>query len=193
MAEQKPEYKRRNYLPKKSLQFRMITQIIAIMVFSMAVSVGVTTLLYYRLSNVQFQGEVPVYYITEDLMQHPQNVPTALDVLVPALLISGIIMAVVIAVIGVFATHRIAGAIYRFERSTEEIGNGNLSLTVRIRQKDAFQELATDFNKMLRKMSEHLKLVREDVLRLKSAGLKGETDKLVDKALSDLDYFKIDK
>ena len=193
MGEQTAKYKRRNYLPKKSLQFRMIAQLIAIMVFSMAISVGVTTMLYYRLSNVQFQGDVPVYYITEDVTQQSKSVPTALDVLVPALLVSGVIMAAVIAVIGVFITHRIAGAIYRFERSTEEIGNGNLSLTVRIRHKDAFQELANCFNDMLRKLGGQLKVVREDVLRLKNTAQKGETDKIVYKTLSDLDYFKINK
>ena len=184
--------RRRNYLPKKSLQYRMIGQIVVAIIISMLVSVGITSLLYYDLSNVQFQGDVPFYYITEDL-QHSGDVPTALDVIFPALLISGGIMVVSTVIIGIFATHRIFGAIYRFERVTEEIGQGNFNLLVKIRQKDNFQELADNFNQMLRRLNQQLKIVREDLLRLKPLAQKDKSgNKLLEQALDDLNYFKID-
>jgi len=54
-------------------------------------------------------------------------------------------------------THRVAGPIYRIMRRLEEMAEGNLHETMRLRQKDQFQDLAQQLNLTI----ESLRLERE--------------------------------
>ena len=52
------------------------------------------------------------------------------------------------AILSIFVSHRIAGPVYRFERSAKVIAEGDLSLRIRLRKGDELQELADAFNQM---------------------------------------------
>lgn len=77
--------------------------------------------------------------------------------------------------ITLIGSHKIAGPIYRIERSLEAIGNGNLSQKIKFREGDAIHELAEKINKTTESLNErvsiigmNLKVVREEAERLRA-------------------------
>ena len=74
------------------------------------------------------------------------------EILQPALLISYGIGVVLIGIATIILTiiisHKVAGPLYRFERSAEEIGKGNLTLETRVREKDQAKEVADALSRM---------------------------------------------
>ncbi|MEK7851736.1 MAG: hypothetical protein AAB275_07610 [Deltaproteobacteria bacterium] len=77
--------------------------------------------------------------------------------------------------ITLIGSHKIAGPIYRLERSLEAIGNGNLSQKIKFRENDAIRELADNINKTTESLNEkvsiigmNLKGVREEAERLRA-------------------------
>ncbi len=198
MGNSKYRHKRRNYLPKKGLQWRLIGKVVTMVVLAMSISIGVTCLLYYDLSNVEFKGDVPFYYVTEDVSDNPENVPTALDILLPGLLISGAIMVVITITVGIFASHKVAGAIFHLQKSVKEIGDGKFNMPVRLRKKDEFHDLASDINQTVSNISAKLKQLKTGLRKIKSnaSNMSASTEKdtlikSVDETANTLDYFNI--
>ncbi len=86
-------------------------------------------------------------------------------------------------------SHLVAGPIYRFEKTLEEIRNGNLTLFVKLRPRDEFKETAELFNQAIASLrtkvqkdrdvvtafSDKIKVVAE---RLKSDGRQKEAAEL---------------
>ena len=60
-----------------------------------------------------------------------------------------VIYTIIIVASSFFISHTIAGPIYRFEKSCEEIQNGNLTFRIKLRKNDSFPELQEKFNLML--------------------------------------------
>jgi methyl-accepting chemotaxis protein len=50
--------------------------------------------------------------------------------------------------LSVFISHKIAGPVYRFEKSAEELARGRLSHRVRLRSRDELKELQDKLNEM---------------------------------------------
>ncbi|MFN3395547.1 MAG: HAMP domain-containing protein [Thermodesulfovibrionales bacterium] len=59
-----------------------------------------------------------------------------------------------------FLSHRIAGPLYRFEISIEEIIKGNLSFRIKLRKKDEAKELAEAMNRMIETLSSYISQIR---------------------------------
>lgn len=77
--------------------------------------------------------------------------------------------------ITLIGSHKIAGPVYRLERSLESIGSGNLSQKIKFREHDAIHELADNINKTTESLNErvssigmNLKGVREEAERLRA-------------------------
>ena len=73
-----------------------------------------------------------------------------------------LVYTVIIVASSFFFSHTIAGPIYRFEKSFEEVQNGNLAIRVKLRKGDAFPELQEKFNLMLDSLQS--KLIKVDRL-----------------------------
>lgn len=158
--------RRRNYLSKRGMQGRMVGKIVAMVVLAIAISIGVTSALYFKLSNTEFKGDVPFYYIPEGTPQTTVEVPTAFDVLLPGLLICGIIMVFLTLIIGVLITHKIGGPITNLQRSIKNVGKGDLVSEVKLRQGDEFHDLAEDFGNMIEKIRQPILAAQQEVVKL---------------------------
>ncbi len=158
--------RRRNYLSNRGLQGRLVGKIVAMVVLAIFVSIGVTSVLYFKLSNTEFKGEVPFYYIPEGTPQAVVEVPTAFDVLLPGLLICGIIMVFLTLVIGVLISHRSGGPVTSLERAIKDIGKGNLLAVIKVRQGDEFQEMADELTEMVGKIRQPINNVQQELLKL---------------------------
>lgn len=55
----------------------------------------------------------------------------------------------ILSALSVFVTHKMAGPMYRFRQVLSEVNGGNLDVSVRLRRKDDFHDLAEDMNKVI--------------------------------------------
>ena len=109
---------RGRYFIKKTFQLKIILQFIAILAFEVIIS-GVV--LYFFASN---ELETKLY-------QAHLSIINTLDILLPIIIITSISVVVLLSFITIYTvlylSHRIAGPLYKFEKITNEIGNGNLN------------------------------------------------------------------
>lgn len=60
-----------------------------------------------------------------------------------------VIYLAVVAIVTVFISHRLAGPVYRFERSARSVGAGDLTHRVHLRRGDELVDLQDEFNAMV--------------------------------------------
>jgi methyl-accepting chemotaxis protein len=65
-----------------------------------------------------------------------------------------------VSIVAILVSHKIAGPIYRFERSAKAVATGDLTHRTRIRQDDELHEYQTQFNGMIESLQ---RLVTKDV------------------------------
>jgi len=140
-AEKKQLIRRRNFLPKPSFQMRLMLKIVVIVAVSVAFSVLVTSAIFYHFQALQYRGDVPFQYLPEGSNAPPAS-PSAMRMVLPAVLISGLITILGAVVGGLAWSFRIAGPLYRFEACAKEIADGNLMTRVRLRHRDEFDDVA---------------------------------------------------
>lgn len=62
-------------------------------------------------------------------------------------------------ILGFVLTHRLAGPLYRFEQTIKAILNSDLSVRIRLREKDEFQELALLLNQAIIEIEHRLRVI----------------------------------
>lgn len=146
----RPVFRRRRYLIKKGLQFRYIGIIFAL---AMAASVvtGYTvfatgwTLLGEKLANVYPQGRLLYVFKAVNF----------------ALLRNLLLVSPFVFLLALFFSHKIAGPVYRIEKSINEIAKGNLELRISLRRGDELQDLAEMINVMTERFRNTITLSKE--------------------------------
>lgn len=138
-----PRWRRRNYFIKKEFQARFILRFILIILLGIAASSGI------------------VYYLTSKRMEEAYyrshiKIASTGEIVYPILFTANIITIGIVIVITIIITllisHKIAGPLYRIEKSIREISNGNLSFQIYLRAKDELITLAEIFNNMIIKL-----------------------------------------
>ncbi len=141
MAEK--SFRRKQYIVKKGFQSRLIT-IILLLVLIVA---NITGGLIYGVLKIDASREWLV---------NTFGLSDADDMLLPAVLIAEIISFLIVGLISLFVSHRMAGPIYRFEKVTEGMSEGDFTIHVKLRDKDEFKDLADSFNNMINRLTEHM-------------------------------------
>ncbi len=148
----KRTWRRKNYFIKKDLQgkyifsffiFVIAGSIIFTLIFSFLSSDTLT--IVYENYNLKI-GKTPLVLLKEILSAH---------------WIFIVVGGLVVVILSMFLTHRFAGPIFRFERSIDEITNGNLNFQIKLRQKDEGKELADKINQMILMFSDNLKEMKK--------------------------------
>ncbi len=102
-----------------------------------------------------------IYWITADDLQARAlsahvDIEQTTDRLGMSILIGNVVAIMVagaVAVISVlYASHKIAGPLHRFETLCDEVGNGNLDAAPQLRENDQLQELSHSFSAMVAKL-----------------------------------------
>ena len=139
--------RRKRYLVKPGFQLRYAGIILLTIFLASAICVLTTyfssmSLLGEKLANVYPQGR-----LVSILKQVNLIIVYRLLFLIPLL-----------AVIGIFLSHRIAGPAYRIERTLREIGKGNLDIHIKLRRHDelvgianAINDMSSDLRKLLKR------------------------------------------
>ena len=80
--------------------------------------------------------------------------------ILPAMILTSLTVTIIITsavlTITLFGSHKIAGPIYRLERSLESIGNGDLTLKVKFRPTDGISGLAEEINALTGNLNEKI-------------------------------------
>ncbi|MBI3354372.1 MAG: methyl-accepting chemotaxis protein [Nitrospirae bacterium] len=89
------------------------------------------------------------------------------DTLIINLLYTGLITIIVISIVTIaltlFASHKIAGPLYRLEKNAEVIGNGDLTLETRLRENDEVTGVAEALNKMTQGLRSNMIDIRNNL------------------------------
>jgi methyl-accepting chemotaxis protein len=148
----KRTWRRRNYFIKKDLQgkyifsffvFVVLGSILFTIIFSL-LSADTLTIVYEN-SNIKI-GKTPLMLVREILSAHWIFIITG---------------GLVVVILSMFLTHRFAGPLFRFEKSVEEMINGNFNFQIRLRSKDEGKELAAKMNQFITIMSITLKEMKQ--------------------------------
>ena len=131
-------FKRRQYLIKRGLQFRYIGLVFALVIMCSLLT-GYTVFatgwafLGEKLANVYPQGRLVYVFRATNL----------------ALIRNLFLVSPLVFIIALFSSHKIAGPVYRIEKTLEEINNGNLALKIKFRRGDELWDLADLINVMI--------------------------------------------
>lgn len=79
-----------------------------------------------------------------------------------------ILVSIGIAVLSLFFSHKIAGPLYRFEKSLETIGSGDLTHVVRLRSGDQIQELVKTINDSVHSINYRIKGAHDVLSRFRT-------------------------
>ena len=78
-----------------------------------------------------------------------------IEIVLPPLLLNNLITLALTAAVGVFYTHRIAGAAHRLETDIERTLAGERDVEVRLRKKDKLQRLARQVNRLIAELDRY--------------------------------------
>ncbi len=70
----------------------------------------------------------------------------------PFLLLNDLCIMILVIVVGILATHRIAGPVYRIEQDIRRVLAGEKGVVVRFRSGDAFSSLAERVNELIERV-----------------------------------------
>jgi methyl-accepting chemotaxis protein len=168
-------WKRRNYFIKKDLQgkyifsfflFVITGSIVFTLIFSL-LSADTLTVVYEN--NTLQIGKTPLILLKEILSAH---------------WIFIVACGFFVVILAMFLTHRLAGPIYRFERSVDELIKGNFAFQIHLRTKDEGKELAEKINELIT-------VIASDVREMKHITL--EMDRKLSEAYSAVKLSEKDK
>ncbi|MGB2705394.1 MAG: HAMP domain-containing protein [Candidatus Omnitrophota bacterium] len=143
--EKKP-YRRRRYIVKKEFQLKYVGLIVAVMLLSAVVS-GYT--IYYN-SWVLLGSKLASVYPQGRLVQIFRSVNIRL-------LITMFFVTVLCVGIGILASHRIAGPVFRMIRFLGNVTSGDYSQRLHLRKKDELKDLAEAINRLVDKLESEKK------------------------------------
>ena len=83
--------------------------------------------------------------------------PELILVILPPLLLNDLVIMLLFIVLGILATHRIAGPVYRIEIDVERVLAGEKGVRVRTRKRDAFPDLAERVNELIERIDDSRK------------------------------------
>jgi len=146
MEEKKKYKKRKNYLINKPLQFAYAG--ITVWLLLIAIILIGTFTYYITLNTILNQLQVK-----NQLVDAYKTVSTINLILIKRVGILLILVILFALILEIFFLHRIAGPIYRIEKTLNDIAEGKKVQPIKLRKKDFFKSLAASVNKVIEKIS----------------------------------------
>ncbi|MFQ5901061.1 MAG: HAMP domain-containing protein [Thermodesulfobacteriota bacterium] len=105
------------------------------------------------------------------------------NLLIPTIIVTIFIQIVILCLITIFLTlytsHKVAGPVYRLERSFKEVEEGNLAINIHFRTDDQMKELERAFNEMALGINGMVADIRKGFYKTK--GLERRLKEVIDK------------
>lgn len=160
MTISRPRNRRRKYFIKKEFQTRFISRFCLPVIFTALIA----AIVIYR-----FSGQSVVTVFENSRLMIKPGTEFIMPGLILSTLISIILVGIATMVIMFFASHRIAGPLYKVEKSLERMANGDLSFDIHFRRRDEVKKLADAFNMASLRLNALLGDMKQESARLDSA------------------------
>jgi methyl-accepting chemotaxis protein len=169
MTEKQPTRRRQVYI-KKQFQFRFILKFCMILLAGVLVS---TALLFLFSQDT----------LTSSFSHSRLEIKSTGEAMLPAIIYTNLISLALILVTTIMVTlyisHKIAGPIFRLESEIRRIGEGNLSTTVTLRNKDQMLEFAQRVNEMTSGLHRRVSEVQRQVDEIAAAASQPDSTETV--------------
>ena len=175
---QKPaqQFQRKTIMIKKSLQYRYMA-LIFFSVFVAFVIVGLDTL----------------WTVSKVVGEHPMMTPLLeeLSSMMPLFAIKILMYMIIVLIVSAVISHRMAGPIFKFEKSCATVADGDLTHRVFLRKGDQLTDLQDSFNEMAGAVNEVVKEYEKFRVEAASAGLADKADALRQKIAEIMPKYKL--
>lgn len=173
MPQRKYPHKRRHYFINKEFQSKFILKFCLLLLAGTVVS---TTLLLFFSQDT----------LTSSFQQSRLVIENTSKAILPALIYTGLITLGLISfatiIVTLFVSHKIAGPLFRLEKELKEIGAGNLTKNVKLREKDQLTAMADSVNEMTHSLHGNIFEIQTMIKELlESASEKKDPPELIDK------------
>lgn len=143
-------HKRRKYFINKSYQGRLLA-------VSLLFVLG-GCLLFITIFSAFFSDVLTISYTENNIQLNHTPAELLKNIVIQNWLVIGIVIFAVL-ILTTLLSHRIAGPLYRFERTLELMQQGYLNYTIHLRDKDEGQELAKRINEFNYQLSQTLRTI----------------------------------
>jgi methyl-accepting chemotaxis protein len=170
-----------NFFIKKSLQLRLIKNILLSALISTVVASSTLFLVYFW----RFKTVV-VYQLdksTQDLARE-----SILSIILPALLISACISLLLAFGIGLYSSRKYAVPIYKIERWLSLLLQGKLGATLQFREKEEMKELSDKCNNLGVELQKTFHEIRLKVQHLKDQNIAPEITADIDNIINRMEF-----
>lgn len=157
----KKPYKRRTILIKKDLQFRYVALIF------ISVAIG------FLIVGFEVAWNISRLFSERPALLAP--LIGEIELIIPMFIVKLLIYLIVILIVSVVISHRLAGPLYKFEKSAEMVGGGDLTQRMRLRKDDQLTEMQNKFNEMVSNIQNKVNISRKTVTEV-----SGELKKMAD-------------
>ncbi len=177
MAQDDRLHKRRHFFVKREFQFKFILKFCIVLLFGAIISTGLLFLLSRSTLTASFQHSRLVVKDTSYAI---------LPVIVYTNLITLGLIIIATIIVTLFISHKIAGPLFRFEKELKQIGEGDLTNSVRLRRKDQITGIADNLNMMISSLRYKLLGIQTEVDNIRKTASEQNTPKDVIDGLNHL-------
>lgn len=156
-----------NFFIKKSLQMRLIVKIVLSAVIATLISFISLILVYYLKYNTVIVYQLDK--VTQDLTREH-----IIFLILPTLLISFLVSAIVAIGVGMYASRKYAVPIYKLEQWTKLLNQGNINANLHFREKEEMRELSDECNKFAMNLREVITKMKASTAQLREEGVKSQ-------------------
>ncbi len=157
--------------------------------FQFKFSVMIFIFLFAASLLIWLEGHIAVKNMVESGMVTGEDAITQLKLLNSIIAKTSMLALAITFGLALFFSHFIAGPIYRFEKTLEQMRDGNLTVSVKLRKHDELKEVADLFNQTLASLRNKVRKDRDTIYasldqaseiveRLRKAGRTQEADDL---------------
>ena len=158
--ESKEKSKRKYYFIKKKFQTGFFIKFIILIFMEVVFAIAIFAFIS--------RGTITTGYAGPEL-----QVEGTLDFFLPTFSLFNLIAAILLGITGIIVfilvSHKIAGPLYRFEKSLKEISKGDLSLRCDLRKADQLVELADSLNQFTSSMDREMGQIKSNLSKTLTA------------------------
>jgi len=164
-------YRRRNFFIDKEFQSKFIFRFCGVVLGAGLITIGILYLLASRSTTVSIMDSRVVVRTTADFL---------LPILIQTVVIVTIMASLATILMALFASHKIAGPLFRFKKIIQSMEGGDLSSDFNIRHLDQLQDLSSTFNSMIKKLR-----MEQNRIKINFIALKEKLDSISEQEISE--------
>jgi hypothetical protein len=191
--------RRKTYVIEKNFQTRFILRFILVIVGATLLSTGALLGVFYF--KFQFGGADLNNLIIMITPEGTTDVSSLFGIVLIPILAANMLILCVIVPYSLVYSHKVAGPVYRFQKSLDMLLEGQLDFMIRLRKKDEFKSIAEKMNSLIDYMRRNIeevrsshRMIRDRVKKIEAIISEGDVDiNAVKKEVEELDRFFMER